>query len=53
MVKIIQFHQVVRAMTPVFTVMLNVLFLKKTYSGMIYISLIPVSRNDFFFLFLA
>ncbi|CEG83078.1 Putative Ribonuclease III [Rhizopus microsporus] len=29
-------------MTPVFTVMLNVLFLKKTYSAMTYTSLIPV-----------
>lgn len=38
----VPFHQVVRAMTPVFTVMLNVLFLKKTYSGMVYTSLIPV-----------
>ncbi|RCH84403.1 UAA transporter [Rhizopus stolonifer] len=38
----VPFHQVVRAMTPVFTVMLNVLFLKKSYSGMVYISLIPV-----------
>lgn len=41
----IQFHQVVRAMTPVFTVMLNVLFLKKVYSGMVYTSLIPVSKR--------
>lgn len=31
-------------MTPVFTVMLNVLFLKKSYSGMVYTSLIPVSN---------
>ncbi|CAO3693828.1 unnamed protein product [Rhizopus stolonifer] len=38
----VPFHQVVRAMTPVFTVMLNVLLLKKTYSNMTYISLIPV-----------
>ncbi|KAI8988569.1 triose-phosphate transporter family-domain-containing protein [Mycotypha africana] len=38
----VPFHQVVRAMTPVFTVMLNVMFLKKSYSGMVYISLIPV-----------
>ncbi|CEI92640.1 Putative Ribonuclease III [Rhizopus microsporus] len=38
----VPFHQVVRAMTPVFTVMLNVLFLKKTYSAMTYTSLIPV-----------
>lgn len=30
-------------MTPVFTVMLNVLFLKKTYSSMTYTSLVPVS----------
>lgn len=32
-------------MTPVFTVMLNVLFLKKVYSGMVYTSLIPVSKR--------
>ncbi|KAG0734725.1 hypothetical protein G6F57_010928 [Rhizopus arrhizus] len=38
----VPFHQVVRAMTPVFTVMLNVLCLKKTYSNMTYVSLIPV-----------
>ncbi|KAI9339715.1 triose-phosphate transporter family-domain-containing protein [Pilaira anomala] len=38
----VPFHQVVRAMTPVFTVMLNVLFLKKMYSGKVYTSLIPV-----------
>ncbi|KAI9254056.1 hypothetical protein BY458DRAFT_442915 [Sporodiniella umbellata] len=38
----VPFHQVVRAMTPVFTVMLNVLLLKKSYSNMTYISLIPV-----------
>lgn len=33
-------------MTPVFTVMLNVLFLKKTYSAMTYTSLIPVTDNQ-------
>lgn len=38
----VPFHQVVRAMTPVFTIILNVMFLKTTYSGMVYISLIPV-----------
>ncbi|OBZ88339.1 GDP-mannose transporter GONST5 [Choanephora cucurbitarum] len=38
----VPFHQVVRAMTPVFTVILNVMFLKKSYSSMVYISLIPV-----------
>ncbi|KAG2197655.1 hypothetical protein INT47_002362 [Mucor saturninus] len=38
----VPFHQVVRAMTPVFTVMLNVMFLKKSYSGKVYTSLIPV-----------
>ncbi|KAI8079398.1 triose-phosphate transporter family-domain-containing protein [Thamnidium elegans] len=38
----VPFHQVVRAMTPVFTVILNVLFLKKAYSGKVYTSLIPV-----------
>ncbi|RCH98186.1 UAA transporter, partial [Rhizopus stolonifer] len=36
------FHQVVRAMTPVFTVMLSIMFLNKTYSTMTYISLLPV-----------
>ncbi|KAI8326873.1 triose-phosphate transporter family-domain-containing protein [Blakeslea trispora] len=38
----VPFHQVVRAMTPVFTVILNVMFLKKSYSNMVYISLVPV-----------
>ncbi|KAL1934066.1 hypothetical protein VTP01DRAFT_6248 [Rhizomucor pusillus] len=38
----IPFHQVVRAMTPVFTIMLSVMFLSKSYSSMTYISLIPV-----------
>ncbi|KAI7866285.1 triose-phosphate transporter family-domain-containing protein [Spinellus fusiger] len=38
----VPFHQVVRAMTPVFTIMLSVLFLKKIYSSRIYISLLPV-----------
>ncbi|KAG0173632.1 UAA transporter [Apophysomyces sp. BC1034] len=38
----VPFHQVVRAMTPVFTIMLSVMFLKKSYPGMIYISLLPV-----------
>ncbi|KAI8380909.1 uncharacterized protein BYT42DRAFT_593013 [Radiomyces spectabilis] len=38
----VPFHQVVRAMTPVFTVMLSVAFLSKSYSRMTYISLLPV-----------
>ncbi|EPB91397.1 hypothetical protein HMPREF1544_01718 [Mucor circinelloides 1006PhL] len=38
----VPFHQVVRAMTPVFTVMLSIMFLKKSYSTMTYISLLPV-----------
>ncbi|KAL1919175.1 uncharacterized protein VTP21DRAFT_2557 [Calcarisporiella thermophila] len=38
----VPFHQVVRAMTPLFTIILSVIFLKKHYSVMIYISLIPV-----------
>ncbi|KAI8384544.1 uncharacterized protein BYT42DRAFT_493028 [Radiomyces spectabilis] len=38
----VPFHQVVRAMTPVFTIMLSVMFLSKTYSPKIYISLLPV-----------
>ncbi|KAI8054147.1 triose-phosphate transporter family-domain-containing protein [Gilbertella persicaria] len=38
----VPFHQVVRAMTPVFTVMLSIMFLNKTYSTMTYISLLPV-----------
>ncbi|KAI8876507.1 TPT-domain-containing protein [Backusella circina FSU 941] len=38
----VPFHQVVRAMTPVFTVMLSIMFLHKSYSTMTYISLCPV-----------
>ncbi|CDS13001.1 hypothetical protein LRAMOSA05185 [Lichtheimia ramosa] len=38
----VPFHQVVRAMTPVFTIMLSVMFLHKSYSSMTYISLLPV-----------
>ncbi|KAG2226556.1 hypothetical protein INT45_005042 [Circinella minor] len=38
----VPFHQVVRAMTPVFTIMLSVMFLSKSYSTMTYISLLPV-----------
>ncbi|KAL0084063.1 triose-phosphate transporter family-domain-containing protein [Phycomyces blakesleeanus] len=38
----VPFHQVVRAMTPVFTIIISLMFLKKRYSKMIYISLLPV-----------
>ncbi|KAI9489188.1 triose-phosphate transporter family-domain-containing protein [Zychaea mexicana] len=38
----VPFHQVVRAMTPVFTILLSVMFLSKSYSTMTYISLLPV-----------
>lgn len=38
----VPFHQVVRATTPVFTIILNVLFLSKQYSAAIYVSLLPV-----------
>ncbi|KAL0077009.1 triose-phosphate transporter family-domain-containing protein [Phycomyces blakesleeanus] len=38
----VAFHQVVRAMTPVFTVMISIVFLNKSYSSMIYLSLLPV-----------
>ncbi|CAO3647510.1 unnamed protein product [Cunninghamella blakesleeana] len=38
----VPFHQVVRAMTPVFTIMLSVMFLSKSYSTLTYISLFPV-----------
>ncbi|OZJ03340.1 hypothetical protein BZG36_04215 [Bifiguratus adelaidae] len=38
----IPFHQVVRAMTPVFTVILSVMLLQKHQSVMTYVSLIPV-----------
>jgi hypothetical protein len=40
----LQFHQMVRAMTPVFTVMLSIVFLQKSYPRKIYISLLPVSK---------
>lgn len=36
----------VRAMTPVFTVMLSIVFLQKTYSRKIYISLLPVRTTN-------
>lgn len=38
----VPFHQVVRATTPVFAIILNVLFLGKSYNTMIYVSLLPV-----------
>ncbi|KAI9028201.1 TPT-domain-containing protein [Phycomyces nitens] len=38
----VAFHQVVRAMTPVFTVMISIAFLHKSYSRLIYLSLLPV-----------
>ncbi|RPA86722.1 TPT-domain-containing protein [Ascobolus immersus RN42] len=38
----IPFHQVVRAMTPFFTVIIYVVFYSKTYGRMTYFSLIPV-----------
>ncbi|KAI8366703.1 TPT-domain-containing protein [Radiomyces spectabilis] len=38
----VAFHQVVRAMTPVFTVLISLMFLQKSYSRMIYWSLCPV-----------
>ncbi|CAO3590790.1 unnamed protein product [Absidia cylindrospora] len=38
----VPFHQVVRAMTPLFTILLSVMFLSKSYSSMTYISLCPV-----------
>lgn len=36
------FHQVVRAMTPVFTIAISVAFLAKRYSGKTYLSLLPL-----------
>ncbi|CAG8752721.1 11346_t:CDS:2, partial [Racocetra persica] len=36
------FHQVVRAMTPIFTIVLSITFLKKQFTTMTYISLLPV-----------
>ncbi|KAI8073121.1 triose-phosphate transporter family-domain-containing protein [Gongronella butleri] len=38
----VAFHQVIRAMTPVFTVAISIFALQKTYSRMIYLSLVPV-----------
>lgn len=38
----VPFHQVVRATCPVFTIMLSVIFLHKSYSTRIYLSLVPV-----------
>lgn len=37
-----QFHQVVRAMTPLFTIVLSALFFRKRYSRNTYLSLLPV-----------
>ncbi|ORY05238.1 TPT-domain-containing protein [Basidiobolus meristosporus CBS 931.73] len=38
----VPFHQVVRAMTPVFTIVLSVVFLKTSFPLAVYISLLPV-----------
>ncbi|KAF9363934.1 UAA transporter [Mortierella sp. NVP85] len=38
----VAFHQVVRAMTPVFTIAISLLFLGKRYSFMTYVSLMPL-----------
>ncbi|GJJ68621.1 hypothetical protein EMPS_00967 [Entomortierella parvispora] len=38
----VAFHQVVRAMTPVFTIAISILFLGKRYSAMTYLSLLPL-----------
>lgn len=38
----LQFHQVVRATTPMFTILLNYIFFKKQSAPQVYISLIPV-----------
>jgi hypothetical protein len=38
----LQFHQVVRAMTPIFTVMISIVFLRTTYSKAKYLALLPV-----------
>ncbi|KAI7853492.1 triose-phosphate transporter family-domain-containing protein [Circinella umbellata] len=38
----VAFHQVVRAMTPVFAVLISIVFLQKSYSRMTYWSLLPV-----------
>ncbi|GAA5806183.1 hypothetical protein HPULCUR_011713 [Helicostylum pulchrum] len=38
----VPFHQMIRAMTPVFTVVLSIIFLQKHYPRKIYLSLLPV-----------
>ncbi|KAL1924915.1 uncharacterized protein VTP21DRAFT_4569 [Calcarisporiella thermophila] len=38
----VPFHQVVRAMTPLFTILLSLAFLGKRYSTLIYLSLVPI-----------
>ncbi|ORX92402.1 hypothetical protein K493DRAFT_225753 [Basidiobolus meristosporus CBS 931.73] len=38
----VPFHQVVRAMTPVFTIILSIVFLKTSFPLAVYISLLPV-----------
>ncbi|CAM0142703.1 unnamed protein product [Umbelopsis sp. WA50703] len=38
----VPFHQVVRAMTPIFTVMISLAFLRTTYSKAKYLALLPV-----------
>ncbi|KAF9403897.1 UAA transporter [Podila epigama] len=38
----VPFHQVIRAMTPVFTIAISILFLGKRYSFLTYLSLLPL-----------
>lgn len=37
-------HQIIRAITPIFTIIISIVFLGKTYRREIYLSLIPVRR---------
>ncbi|TPX68412.1 hypothetical protein SpCBS45565_g03109 [Spizellomyces sp. 'palustris'] len=37
----VPFHQVVRSTVPLFTILISIIFLKKSYSGAIYLTLLP------------
>lgn len=38
----VPFHQIIRSTTPLFVIALSIVFLRKSYSSQIYITLIPV-----------
>jgi hypothetical protein len=42
----VPFHQIVRSTTPLFVIAISIVFLEKSYTRQIYISLIPVSNKN-------